>query len=82
MLMNAWYRYGPEAVRSAGLVGGTAKNIVAVYIDLRGFGRLAIIMKVGKELSKAKLESRPVSRPCVYWIIWVYLYTVDAGYEI
>ena len=55
MLMNAWYRYGPEAVRSAGLVGGTAKNIVAVYIDLRGFGRLAIIMKVGKELAKAKL---------------------------
>ena len=59
MLMNAWYRYGSEAARSAGFVGGTAKNIVAVYIDLRGFGRRAIIKRVGKEYAKARLSSRP-----------------------
>ena len=59
MLMDVRYRYGPEAARSAGLVGGTAKNIVAVYVDLSGFGRRAIIKRVGKEYAKARLSNRP-----------------------
>ncbi|KIK19560.1 hypothetical protein PISMIDRAFT_13602 [Pisolithus microcarpus 441] len=33
----------PEAARSAGLVAGTSKNIVAVYMDVRHVGRRAII---------------------------------------
>lgn len=53
------HKYGPEAARSAGFVVGTAKNIVAVYIDMRGFGRRAIIKRVGKEYAKARLSSRP-----------------------
>lgn len=52
------HKYGPEAARSAGFVVGTAKNIVAVYIDMRGFGRRAIIKRVGKEYAKARLSSR------------------------
>ncbi|KAL4065207.1 hypothetical protein J3A83DRAFT_4436221 [Scleroderma citrinum] len=49
------HKYGPEAARSAGLVAGTAKNIIVVYIDMRSVGRRAIIKRVGKEYPKAKL---------------------------
>jgi spartin len=55
------HKYGPEAARSAGLLTGTAKNIVAVYIDMRGFGRRAIIKRVGKEYVRSRVpaSSRP-----------------------
>lgn len=42
-----WNRYGAEAARSAGLITGTTKNIVAVYIDMRGIGRRAIVKRAG-----------------------------------
>ncbi|KAL4065209.1 hypothetical protein J3A83DRAFT_4099653 [Scleroderma citrinum] len=52
------HKYGPEAARSAGLVVGTTKNIVAVYIDMKGVGRRAIIRRIGKEYVKARLSNR------------------------
>ncbi|KAF8839886.1 hypothetical protein BDN67DRAFT_904702 [Paxillus ammoniavirescens] len=53
------HKYGTEAARSAGLLTGTAKNIVAIYIDMRGFGRRAIIKRVGKEFTRSRFSSRP-----------------------
>ncbi|KAI6138882.1 hypothetical protein BKA82DRAFT_4229739 [Pisolithus tinctorius] len=52
------HQYGAEAARSAGLVAGTTKNIVAVYIDMRDVGRRAIIKMVGREYVVAKMGSR------------------------
>ncbi|KAI6123208.1 hypothetical protein EDD16DRAFT_1567558 [Pisolithus croceorrhizus] len=52
------HKYGPEAARSAGLVAGTSKNIVAVYMDVSHVGRRAIIKMVGREYVVAKTSSR------------------------
>ncbi|KIJ63271.1 hypothetical protein HYDPIDRAFT_76018, partial [Hydnomerulius pinastri MD-312] len=52
------HKYGAEAARSAGFLTGTTKNIVAVYIDMRGIGRRAIIKRVGREYLKSRLSSR------------------------
>ncbi|KAG6332290.1 hypothetical protein ID866_6799 [Astraeus odoratus] len=53
------HSYGAEAARAAGFVTGTTNNIVAVYIDMRGIGRRAIIKRVGREFVKGRLSSRP-----------------------
>ncbi|KAH7890047.1 hypothetical protein F5I97DRAFT_1800789 [Phlebopus sp. FC_14] len=53
------HKYGVDAARSAGFLTGATKNIVAVYIDMRGIGRRAIIKRAGKEFVKARLSSRP-----------------------
>ncbi|KAH7928190.1 hypothetical protein BV22DRAFT_1005393 [Leucogyrophana mollusca] len=50
------HKYGREAAQSAGLITGTGKNIVAVYIDMRGIGRRAIVKRAGKEFVKARLS--------------------------
>jgi spartin len=50
-------RYGAEAARSAGLITGATKNIVAVYIDMRGIGRRAIVRRAGKEFMKARMSN-------------------------
>ncbi|KAG1729779.1 hypothetical protein EDB19DRAFT_105559 [Suillus lakei] len=51
------HKYGAEAARSAGLITGATKNIVAVYIDMRGIGRRAIVKRAGKEFVKARMSS-------------------------
>jgi spartin len=33
-------------------MGGTAKNLALVYIDMRGIGRKALIKRVGKQYIK------------------------------
>ncbi|KAG2139000.1 hypothetical protein DEU56DRAFT_856873 [Suillus clintonianus] len=49
------HKYGAEAARSAGLITGVTKNIVAVYIDMRGIGRRAIVKRAGKEFVRARM---------------------------
>lgn len=51
------HKYGAEAARSAGLITGVTENIVAVYIDMRGIGRRAIVRRAGKEFVKARMSS-------------------------
>ncbi|KAG0706501.1 hypothetical protein DFH29DRAFT_901388 [Suillus ampliporus] len=55
------HKYGAEAARSAGLITGVTKNIVAVYIDMRGIGRRAIVKRVGKEFVRASVGHRAPS---------------------
>ncbi|KAG1736854.1 uncharacterized protein EDB91DRAFT_1224496 [Suillus paluster] len=52
------HKYGAEAARSAGLITGVTKNIVAVYIDMRGIGRRAIVKRAGKEFVRARMGHR------------------------
>lgn len=51
------HRYGPAAARSTTLAAGTARNVVLVYVDVRGFARRAIIKRVGKEFVKGRVAS-------------------------
>ncbi|KAF9234489.1 hypothetical protein BU15DRAFT_78975 [Melanogaster broomeanus] len=52
------HKYGPEAARSVGLLTGTAKNIVAIYIDTKGFGRQAIIKREDMNGLNTALDSK------------------------
>ena len=49
------HKYGPEAGRSAQLATHTARNVTLVYIDMRGFGRKALIKKAGTTWIKARM---------------------------
>ncbi|KAF7783260.1 hypothetical protein Agabi119p4_2636 [Agaricus bisporus var. burnettii] len=44
------HKYGPEAAESTVLMAGTARNVRLVYVDMKGFGRRALLRKAGKEL--------------------------------
>jgi len=52
------HKYGPDAARSTGLAAGTARNVVLVYVDVRGFARRALIKKAGKEFVKGRAAAR------------------------
>ncbi|EKM56059.1 uncharacterized protein PHACADRAFT_122209 [Phanerochaete carnosa HHB-10118-sp] len=49
------HKYGPEAQRSTHLASHTARNIVLVYVDMRGFARRALLKRAGKEFVKARV---------------------------
>lgn len=49
-------RYGPDAQRSTHLASHTARNVVLVYVDVRGFARKALLKKAGKEFVKARVS--------------------------
>ena len=51
------HRYGPAAARSTGLAAGTARNVVLVYVDVRGFARRALIKRAGKEFVKGRVAA-------------------------
>ena len=51
-----WNRYGPDAQRSTHLVSHTARNVVLVYVDMRGFARRALLKRAGKEFVKARVS--------------------------
>lgn len=56
-------RYGPDAQHSTHLASHTARNVVLVYVDMRGFARRALLKKAGKEFVKARVggsKSTPV----------------------
>jgi len=50
------HTYGPDAARGTGLAGGTARNVVLVYVDVRAFAP-ALIEKTGKEWRAAQKDS-------------------------
>jgi len=52
------HKYGPEAQQNANLATGTAKNVILVYIDMRGFARKALIKRAGKEWIKARVGTK------------------------
>ncbi|KAF7799692.1 hypothetical protein EIP86_010934 [Pleurotus ostreatoroseus] len=52
------HKFGPDAQRSTHLATHTARNIVLVYVDVRGFARRALITKTGKEFVKARFGGK------------------------
>lgn len=48
-------RYGADAQESTHLTMHTARNVVLVYVDVRGFARRALIQKTGVEFVKARV---------------------------
>ncbi|KAL4245531.1 hypothetical protein ABKN59_009831 [Abortiporus biennis] len=52
------HKYGSQAQKNTNAASGTARNIVLVYIDMRGFARKALIKRAGKEWIKAKVGSK------------------------
>ncbi|OCH90649.1 hypothetical protein OBBRIDRAFT_586238 [Obba rivulosa] len=52
------HKYGPGAAHTTHLAAHTARNVVLVYIDVRGFARRALVRKAGKEFVKAQVKGR------------------------
>jgi hypothetical protein len=53
----AGHKLGPEAGRATALLGGSVRNVVVVYIDVRGVGRRALLKGTAKGFVKARLAS-------------------------
>ena len=49
------HKYGTEAGENASLAGRTARNIVLVYVDVRGLGRRVIVKRVAKQWVKGRI---------------------------
>jgi spartin len=45
------HRYGAAAGENAALATGTVRNVVLVYVDVRGLARKAIVKRVAKSLA-------------------------------
>jgi len=58
------HKYGPAAAHTTHLATHTARNVVLVYIDMRGFARRALVRKAGTEFVKARVKGKgtPVQR--------------------
>ncbi|KAI9456681.1 hypothetical protein BJY52DRAFT_1204714 [Lactarius psammicola] len=48
------HRYGTVAGDNAALAGGTVRNVVLVYVDVRGFGRRALVKRTAKTWAKGR----------------------------
>ena len=46
------HRYGTVAGENAALAAGTMRNVVLVYVDVRGFGRKALVKRTAKTWAK------------------------------
>lgn len=53
----AGHKYGPEAGQATALLGGSVRNVVVVYVDVRGVGRKALLTGTAKGFVKARLKS-------------------------
>lgn len=51
------HKYGEHAGNNVLMAAGTVKNVVLVYVDVRGFGRRAIVKKVAKTYVKGQIKS-------------------------
>lgn len=51
------HKYGATAGENAALAAHTARNIVLVYVDVRGLGRRVIVRRVAKAWAKGRIES-------------------------
>jgi spartin len=49
------HKYGPVAGDNAALAGGTVRNVVLVYVDVRGLGRRAIVKRAVKTWAKGRV---------------------------
>ncbi|TFK50021.1 hypothetical protein OE88DRAFT_1661518 [Heliocybe sulcata] len=58
MAKVAGHKYGPEAGHNTRLLMHTGRNVALVYIDMRGFGRRALVKKAGKEFVKSRVRSK------------------------
>ena len=47
-------RYGADAQQTTNLTMNTARNVVLVYVDMRGFARRALLKKTGVEYFNAR----------------------------
>ncbi|KZP32615.1 hypothetical protein FIBSPDRAFT_774582 [Athelia psychrophila] len=54
------HKYGAEAEQSTNYVTGTARNVVLVFIDIKGVGRRALIKNAGKAAGKEMIARRKV----------------------
>jgi spartin len=50
------HKYGPAAGENAALAGHTMRNVVLVYVDVRGLGRRAIVKRVAKSWAKGRVS--------------------------
>lgn len=48
------HRYGAVAGENAALAGRTVRNVVLVYVDVRGFGRRALVKRTAKTWAKRR----------------------------
>jgi len=51
------HKYGTTAGENASLAGRAARNIVLVYVDVRGLGRRVIVKRVAKQWVKGRIAS-------------------------
>ena len=51
------HKYGTTAGENAALAGRTARNIVLVYVDVRGLGRRVIVKRMAKTWVKGRIAS-------------------------
>jgi spartin len=51
------HKFGPTAGENVALVGRTARNIVLVYVDVRGLGRRVIVKRVAKTWVSGRMAS-------------------------
>jgi spartin len=51
------HKYGSTAGENAALAGRTARNIVLVYVDVRGLGRRVIVKRMTKSWVKGRIAS-------------------------
>ncbi|KDQ59683.1 hypothetical protein JAAARDRAFT_33259 [Jaapia argillacea MUCL 33604] len=61
------HKYGPEAEANTKLLMHTGRNVVLVYIDMRGMGRRALVKKAGKEFVKGRVSSRKSGEWTMCW---------------
>jgi spartin len=52
------HRYGTMAGDNAGLAGRTMRNVVLVYVDVRGFGRRALVTRTAKTWARERAATR------------------------
>ncbi|KAF7978726.1 hypothetical protein HWV62_45019 [Athelia sp. TMB] len=52
------HRYGADAEQSTNYLTGTARNVVLVFIDVKGVGRRALIRNAGKAAGKEIIAGR------------------------
>ncbi|KAI0093740.1 senescence-associated protein-domain-containing protein [Irpex rosettiformis] len=50
------HKYGMDAQQTTNLTMNTAKNVVLVYVDMRGFARRALLQKTGVEFVKSRVQ--------------------------
>lgn len=56
------HKYGTAAGENAALAGRTARNIVLVYVDVRGLGRRVIVKRMAKTWVKGRMAEESAAR--------------------